>query len=122
MERLRIHNGDITLDCRAAGAESGELVILLHGFPECWTAWRQQIQPLADAGYRVIVPDMRGYGCSSRPRHPKKRTRKNEIIIEKKKSIWKRKNKKKLHRNKTKETKNKLNKSRRKHKNEGNIP
>lgn len=72
MERLRIHNGDIMLDCRAAGAESGELVILLHGFPECWTAWRQQIQPLADAGYRVVVPDMRGYGCSSRPGHHKR--------------------------------------------------
>ena len=43
-------------------AGEGPLVVLLHGFPENWWSWRHQVQQLADAGYRVIVPDLRGYG------------------------------------------------------------
>jgi pimeloyl-ACP methyl ester carboxylesterase len=46
---------------------SGPLVVLLHGFPESSYSWRQQIRPLAEAGYRVVAPDQRGYGESSRP-------------------------------------------------------
>ena len=41
----------------------GPLIVLLHGFPEFWYGWRQQIRPLADAGFRVVAPDMRGYTC-----------------------------------------------------------
>ena len=43
-------------------AGSGPLVVLLHGFPENWWSWRHQIEPLAAAGFRVIAPDLRGYG------------------------------------------------------------
>lgn len=50
-------------------AGSGPLVVLLHGFPESWYSWRNQIAPLAAAGYHVIAPDLRGYNESSRPRH-----------------------------------------------------
>jgi len=39
----------------------------LHGFPEFWFGWRQQIEPLAAAGFRVVVPDTRGYNLSSKP-------------------------------------------------------
>jgi epoxide hydrolase 4 len=46
----------------------GPLVVLLHGFPEFWYGWRHQIGPLADAGFRVVAPDMRGYNLSSKPR------------------------------------------------------
>lgn len=46
---------------------SGPVVMLIHGFPESWYSWKNQIQPLKDAGFRVIVPDMRGYGQSSKP-------------------------------------------------------
>ncbi len=46
----------------------GPLVLLLHGFPESWFSWRGQIRALADAGYRVVAPDMRGYGRSSKPK------------------------------------------------------
>ena len=45
----------------------GPLVILCHGFPESWYSWRHQIRALADAGYRVVAPDMRGFGRSGRP-------------------------------------------------------
>jgi epoxide hydrolase 4 len=50
-----------------AGPEDGPAVILLHGFPEFWYGWRRQITPLAEAGFRVIVPDQRGYNLSSKP-------------------------------------------------------
>ena len=57
--------GDVRLHYVEAG--EGPLVVLLHGFPEFWYGWRQQIQPLAAAGFRVVAPDMRGYNLSSRP-------------------------------------------------------
>lgn len=50
-----------------AGPEDGPLIVLLHGFPEFWFAWRHQIEPLAAAGWRVCVPDQRGYGESDKP-------------------------------------------------------
>jgi epoxide hydrolase A/B len=45
----------------------GSLVVLLHGFPQCWYLWRHQIDPIVDAGFQVAVPDQRGYGGSDRP-------------------------------------------------------
>ena len=45
----------------------GPLVVLCHGFPELAFSWRHQLRALADGGYRVVVPDMRGYGHSSIP-------------------------------------------------------
>ncbi|XP_077983835.1 bifunctional epoxide hydrolase 2-like [Glandiceps talaboti] len=45
----------------------GPAVVCCHGFPESWYSWRYQIPALSMAGYRVIVPDMRGYGDSSSP-------------------------------------------------------
>ncbi|MFF7990925.1 alpha/beta fold hydrolase [Kitasatospora xanthocidica] len=50
-------------------AEQGEgpLVLLLHGFPESWYSWRHQFGPLAEAGYRVVAPDQRGYARSEQP-------------------------------------------------------
>ena len=50
-----------------AGPENGQLVVLLHGFPENWTAWRHSFKPLVHAGYRVIAPDQRGYNLSDKP-------------------------------------------------------
>jgi epoxide hydrolase 4 len=48
-------------------AGHGSLVVLLHGFPEFWYSWRLQIPALAEAGFRVIAPDMRGYNLSEKP-------------------------------------------------------
>lgn len=47
---------------------SGPLVVLLHGFPDFWYSWRDQIPALAAAGFRVVAPDLRGYNESERPR------------------------------------------------------
>jgi len=57
--------GDVRLHYVEAG--QGPLVVLLHGFPEFWYGWRQQIEPLAAAGFRVVAPDLRGYNLSSKP-------------------------------------------------------
>lgn len=48
-------------------AGSGPLVVLLHGFPEFWYSWRHQIPALAEAGFRVLAPDLRGYNLSDKP-------------------------------------------------------
>lgn len=60
--------GGVELAVIDAGPEDGDVVVLAHGFPESSHSWRHQIEPLADAGYRVLVPDQRGYGFSSAPR------------------------------------------------------
>lgn len=48
---------------------SGPLVMLLHGFPTFWWSWRHQVQMLAEAGYRAVAMDMRGYGGSDHTPH-----------------------------------------------------
>ncbi|MFC7080186.1 alpha/beta fold hydrolase [Halorussus caseinilyticus] len=58
---------DVRLHYVAAGDEDDPLVVLLHGFPDFWNSWRDQIPALADAGYRVVAPDMRGYNRSEKP-------------------------------------------------------
>ncbi len=60
-----IETNGITL--RAAVEGEGPMVMLVHGWPELWYSWRHQIRPLAEAGYRVVAPDVRGYGGSDKP-------------------------------------------------------
>jgi pimeloyl-ACP methyl ester carboxylesterase len=57
-------------------AEQGEgpLIILCHGFPECWYSWRHQLPALAKAGFRGVAADLRGYGRSDRPEELEKYT------------------------------------------------
>ena len=57
--------GDITLHYVEAGR--GPLIVLLHGFPEFWYSWRNQIPALAAAGFHVVAVDLRGYNESSKP-------------------------------------------------------
>jgi len=57
----------VRLRVAEAGPPDGPVVILAHGFPELAYSWRHQIPALAAAGYRVLAPDQRGYGGSSRP-------------------------------------------------------
>ena len=49
-------------------AGEGPLVLLLHGFPELWLAWRKQLPALAAAGFRAVAPDLRGYDLSEKPK------------------------------------------------------
>jgi pimeloyl-ACP methyl ester carboxylesterase len=56
------------VELHLAECGAGPVVVLLHGFPELWYSWRHQLPALADAGYRAIAPDLRGYGLSSAPR------------------------------------------------------
>jgi pimeloyl-ACP methyl ester carboxylesterase len=65
----RIDVGGVSLHVVLAGEGEGPLVVLLHGFPEFWWSWRYQIAPLVQAGFRVAVPDLRGYNLSEQPPH-----------------------------------------------------
>lgn len=56
--RIRLHVAEIG---------EGPAVVLCHGWPETWYSWRHQLPALAGAGFRVLAPDMRGYGKSDRP-------------------------------------------------------
>lgn len=57
----------ITLHVVCAGDTDNPLVVLLHGFPEFWYQWRAYVEPFVDAGYRILVPDQRGYNRSEKP-------------------------------------------------------
>jgi pimeloyl-ACP methyl ester carboxylesterase len=65
-----VHHRTVTtngVDLHVVEAGEGPPVILAHGFPELAYSWRHQIPALAAAGFRVLAPDQRGYGASSRP-------------------------------------------------------
>jgi pimeloyl-ACP methyl ester carboxylesterase len=64
----RVTTNGIDLVVHVAG--DGPAVVLLHGFPELAYSWRHQVPALVDAGYRVVVPDQRGYGASEAPTDP----------------------------------------------------
>ena len=67
METLELVVGPYRYAARAAGPADGELVLLLHGFPETSYEWRAQLDSLAAAGYRAVAPDQRGYTPGARP-------------------------------------------------------
>jgi pimeloyl-ACP methyl ester carboxylesterase len=61
----KIATNDVRLRCVVEG--DGPLAIMVHGWPESWYSWRHQIEPVCQAGYRVVVPEVRGYGDSDAP-------------------------------------------------------
>ena len=67
MERIQLQVGDLRFDALAAGPEDGELVFMLHGFPQSSHEYRDQIPVLAGMGFRVVAPDQRGYSPGARP-------------------------------------------------------
>jgi pimeloyl-ACP methyl ester carboxylesterase len=69
IEFASIPTNGIRLNVAQAGPRDGRLVILLHGFPEFWYGWHEQIPALARAGFRVWAPDQRGYNLSDKPPH-----------------------------------------------------
>ena len=62
---MRAENDGVGIEYEVTG--EGRPVVLLHGFPDSGRLWRHQVPALADAGFRVIVPDLRGYGASDKP-------------------------------------------------------
>ena len=65
INQRRVGTNGIELNIAEQG--EGPLVLMLHGFPESWYSWRQQIPAVAGAGFHAVAPDMRGYGKSDKP-------------------------------------------------------
>ena len=65
--RVFVDANGVKLHVVIAGPDDGKPIILLHGYPEFWYAWRGVAADLAREGYRVIIPDQRGYGRSAKP-------------------------------------------------------
>jgi pimeloyl-ACP methyl ester carboxylesterase len=66
LDSVFLETNQVQLHIKQAGPKDGPLVILLHGFPEYWRGWDKQIKPLADAGFRLLIPDQRGYNLSEK--------------------------------------------------------
>ena len=67
MQEIWFERAGVRLHAMAEGEENNPVCLLLHGFPEAWFGWRNQIGALAAAGFRVIAPDGRGYNLSGKP-------------------------------------------------------
>ncbi|HET6916188.1 MAG TPA: alpha/beta hydrolase [Acidimicrobiales bacterium] len=62
-----VDSGGIPIHVEVTGPDDGNPVLLVHGFPDTGRLWSKQVGPLSDAGHKVIVPDLRGYGQSGKP-------------------------------------------------------
>jgi pimeloyl-ACP methyl ester carboxylesterase len=65
VQHLTVSNGDVDLSLDVTG--EGPTLLLLHGWPDTGALWDQMVPELVEAGYRVVVPDLRGCGRSSKP-------------------------------------------------------
>ncbi|EFJ13514.1 hypothetical protein SELMODRAFT_181715 [Selaginella moellendorffii] len=69
-----VETNGIKMHIAEAGSPGNPVVLLLHGFPELWYSWRHQMPALAAAGYRVVAPDLRGFGQTDAPHGMEKYT------------------------------------------------
>src|ERR1700682_5261173 len=60
--------GNLHMHTVLEGQPNGPLIVFLHGFPEFWYSWRYQMPFLAELGYTVVAPDLRGYNDTDKPR------------------------------------------------------
>ena len=67
IDLIQVEIGGFTFDVRTAVPADGEVVILLHGFPQTSYQWRHQLSALGAAGFRAVAPDQRGYSGGARP-------------------------------------------------------
>jgi pimeloyl-ACP methyl ester carboxylesterase len=67
IQSLQIPARGLVFDALAAGPPTGEVVVLLHGFPQTSACWTPLLETLAAAGYRAVAPDQRGYSPGARP-------------------------------------------------------
>ena len=70
MKRMPVNGIEMAFQDEGRAADDTPAVVLLHGFPDSHRLWRHQVAALVDAGYRVIAPDQRGFGATSRPSEP----------------------------------------------------
>lgn len=70
IEHKYIETNGVKLHVAEIGGDSSPAVVFLHGFPEIWYSWRHQMIAVAEAGFRAIAPDYRGYGLSDPPPQP----------------------------------------------------
>lgn len=71
LQERTIAGAGVKLHCFVQGPEDGDLVVMLHGFPEHAGSWLKYLPALCSAGYLVVAPDQRGYNTSERPKHVK---------------------------------------------------
>jgi pimeloyl-ACP methyl ester carboxylesterase len=71
MDNIELRHGDLVFDGIASGPPDGELVLLLHGFPQTPRAWSTQVEALGSAGFRAVAPALRGFGAGPAPVPPK---------------------------------------------------
>jgi len=67
MRHIELTNDGMVFSALAAGPSDGDLVLLLHGFPQTARAWSAQVQALGDAGWHAVAPDIRGFAAGARP-------------------------------------------------------
>lgn len=67
MRERFVDSGDVRIHVVEQGPEDGPPVLFLHGFPEFWWSWRHQLDACAEAGFRAVAIDLRGFGESDRP-------------------------------------------------------
>lgn len=67
MSTIALPVGELELTTDVAGPPEGELVLMLHGFPQTRYTWRRELTALADRGFRAVAPDQRGYSPGARP-------------------------------------------------------
>ncbi|NOX29777.1 MAG: alpha/beta hydrolase [Actinobacteria bacterium] len=67
VSRISDDHGPMTLNVALDGDQTAPLVLFVHGFPETWASWRNQMAHFAERGFRVAAMDVRGYGGSSKP-------------------------------------------------------
>ena len=69
-ESVELEVGEYTFDAVVAGPDDGAVVFLLHGFPQTNQSWDEVVPAMAEAGYRGVAPNLRGYSPGARPPEP----------------------------------------------------
>jgi len=67
MRNLELAVNDMVFTAIASGPDDGDLVLLLHGFPQTCVAWAAQVEALGHAGWHAVAPDIRGFTDGARP-------------------------------------------------------
>ncbi|CAL9109044.1 unnamed protein product [Musa textilis] len=74
IEHSHLDVGGLSLHIAHVGKGESGTVLFVHGFPEIWYSWRHQMIAVAEAGFKAIAPDLRGYGLSGQPTEPENTT------------------------------------------------